>query len=407
MPSTKLKEVRLNLHYKNSQLHFGLSSFNLQTLIQDYDSPFYVYDLKGIADRFTKWNLAFTKGASVHYAVKANSNLEILKMLKSMGSHVDVVSGGEIKKALEAGFLGRDIIFSGVGKTKSEIELALDSKIYQINVESPAELRRIAEIAISKGLKAPVSLRFNPDVNPETHPYITTGFRENKFGLDESLLPEVIDLLKTYAQSLDLKGLTLHIGSQILDIHVYREAIQKTRTVFEYLKTLGFEMTRFDVGGGVGIHYQEQKLAQEEEFVKAFGQMVEQELQGLNVEIQTEPGRWIVAHSGVLITQVQYIKKTPFKNFAIVDSGMHHLMRPALYGAYHSVWPLASSGQNSLKPYDIVGPICESSDFFAKDRTLPELKENDFLVIADSGAYGFSMASLYNAHGLPKEICLR
>lgn len=403
----KLKEDRLNLHYKNSQLHFGLSSFNLQTLIEDYDSPFYVYDLKGIADRFIKWNSAFSKGVSVHYAVKANSNLEILKMLKTMGSHVDVVSGGEIKKALEAGFFGRDIIFSGVGKTKAEIELALDSKIYQINVESPAELRRIAEIAKSKSIKAPVSLRFNPDVNPETHPYITTGFRENKFGLDESLLPEVIDLLKNFSSHLDLKGLTLHIGSQILDIQVYREAIQKTRTVFERLQKLGFELTRFDVGGGVGIHYQEQKLAQEEEFVKKFGQMVEQELQGLNVEIQTEPGRWIVAHSGVLITQVQYIKKTPFKNFAIVDSGMHHLMRPALYGAYHSVWPLASHVQNSLKPYDIVGPICESSDFFAKDRTLPELKENDFLVIADAGAYGFSMSSLYNAHGLPREVCLK
>lgn len=395
----------MNLHYQNSKLHFGVSETDLTSLVKNYEGPVYVYDLKGIEKRYKSWQQALGEGVSVHYAVKANSNQQVLKKLKSLGAHADVVSGGEIKAALAAGFEPQDIIFSGVGKTVEELTYALDLGIYQINVESPSELRRIAQIAEQKKIKAPIAVRYNPDVNPVTHPYITTGFRENKFGIEQGLLPEIVTLLQNHSTNLELKGFTLHIGSQILDIEVYQEAIQKTKVIFHEFKAMGFELQRFDIGGGLGIHYERADLEAEEVLVRKLGAMVQAELGDLGIEIQTEPGRWIVAHSGVLISQVQYVKSTSYKNFIILDSGMHHLIRPALYGAYHGLWPLCQR-EGALQVYDIVGPICESSDYFAKNRELTPVQEDDFVVIADAGAYGFSMASLYNAHHLPQEICI-
>ena len=358
--------------------------------------------MDGIKKRFEILQKSFQKKVSIHYAMKANFNVHILSALAEAGACVDVVSVGEMKAALMAGFRSEQIIFSGVGKTQHEISFAIQNQIRQINVESPSELRRIVQVSESLKQSVEVCFRMNPDVNPETHPYITTGFRENKFGMDESFLPELEDILKT-ATHVKLVGLTIHIGSQIMDLKVLHEAIVKTKPLFQSLRERGFPLSRFDVGGGLGIDYQNQDLLMEHKMMQDYAHLIESELASLDCEIQCEPGRWLVGHFGILVAQVQYIKKTQYKNFVILDTGMNHLMRPSLYKAYHKLWPVQQrSGEE--KSYDVVGPICESSDFIGMDRKLTPLEEGDFLVISDAGAYGYAMASQYNLHEMPEEF---
>lgn len=387
----------------DQQLEFD--GVRLSSLVKDEQEPTYVYSRKGIHDRVFQFQSAIAKSLSqryaIHYAVKANSHPEILKLMKMLNLGVDVVSGGELKKCLEAGFLPQQIIFSGAGKSKEEIRLALKTQIKQINVESLSELKRIAVLAKELGTKAHVVLRINPQVDPKTHPYISTGFRENKFGIDESMLVECADLIRN-SPELVWTGISSHIGSQLMEFTAIRETFQKMRKVFDQYRNQGFNLTTFDVGGGIGIDYS-QPAHTDQKQIEEYSKVLQEELNGLEAQIQMEPGRILIARAGVLLTQIQYIKKTPFKNFAICNSGMHHLMRPALYHAEHRILPVIQKPGPELS-FDVVGPICESSDFLGKNRLFSGIQEGDWLAVADAGAYGVSMASGYNAFAFPKEI---
>lgn len=396
---------------KNADFFCDESSFQ-GTGAKSLKAPIYMYDLNIIkeyynllVESFKSLNHQPNNHLQVYYAVKANPHPEILKTLSQLGAGVDVVSGGEIQRALECEIPAEKIIYSGVGKTGEEIRLALEKGIKQINVESSSELFRIGQIARTMGKKADVAFRFNPDVNALTHPYITTGFRNNKFGMDEGMFPALLEILNDFKEELNLVGLTLHIGSQLLDVRSIFEAIKKTIPLYERLKAAGHPLKRFDVGGGVGINYKKNKDSTEIELIREYGRKTSELLSPLGCEIMIEPGRWLVGRAGVLITQIQYIKKSMHKNFLIVDTGMHHLLRPCLYQAYHRILPLHKK-QGPCTVYDVVGPICESSDVLGVERQFSPLNEGDILAIADCGAYGFSMVNQYNLHSPPTEHIL-
>ena len=385
--------------YKKADLYFKETL--LSQLAIQYKTPLYVYSTSVIYERLEAYLQAFNHEAKVYFSMKSNSNHEVLQLMQKQGVGVDVVSIGEIKKAFLAGFKPSDVIFSGVAKTVEELEFAIEKNIKQINVESPQELDRIGQIAERLQKSTSVAFRYNPDVSPDTHPHITTGFRENKFGMDSSFLPDLEQLLSKH-KKLVLKGITLHIGSQILNIEVIKEAISKTIPVYKHFQSLGFPVDCFDIGGGLGISYHPQ---QQSPNVAGYGQMVRRLLQPLGCRILCEPGRVIMAPSGILLTQVQYIKNTRYKNFAVVDTGMHHLLRPLLYNAYHKILNLKKK-QGVGKVYDIVGPICESADVLGKARAFKRLQQDDILAILNVGAYGYSMANFYNSHPLPREILI-
>lgn len=388
------------LEFFGENLHVKLSAKEWEQ-----QGPVYYYSKKAIENRLAlyleKLGKALPQGFQAHYAVKANSHPELLKLYAKHNIGADVVSGGELKKALDAGIPAAKIIFSGVGKTASEIRLALENQICQINVESPSELKRISKLAQEMAKKITVVLRVNPHVDAKTHKYISTGFRENKFGIDQDSISECLEVLKD-SKNVSLGGLSCHIGSQLLDFSAFKEALQKLKKLHVEITQAGFPLDRLDIGGGLGIVYAEDASA-DAQVLDKYCEVLKEELKDMKVKIQTEPGRFLIARCGVLITQVQYIKKTPYKNFLIVDSGMNHLIRPALYEAYHRVFPTLQRSGESFKA-DVVGPVCESSDFFAKDRDFTKVEEGDWLALADSGAYGFSMVSLYNSFALPREV---
>ncbi len=362
-------------------------------VVQNKKTPFYLYDLDDISYRVG----LFKSSLQLHYAMKANCHPKVLDRIQSLGLGVDVVSGGELELALKHNFSPAYIVFSGVGKTVEEIEFALKTQILQINVESLAELKRIAQIAQRINVKAQIALRLNPDVEAKTHPYIQTGFRENKFGIDESSMTEVIEFIRHHKKNLKLMGLTLHIGSQILDLSSFRDAFLKTKKIFLDLRS-EFDLSTFDIGGGLGILYGKEGQS-DEKGISDYLEIVNACLSDLKgVRILSEPGRILVARCGLLVCQVEYIKQTPYKQFAIVNTGMHHLLRPALYQAEHRIEKLISK---NLPPqtYDVVGPICESADSIAKALKIETLSENDFVLIFDAGAYGEVMASNYNLKG--------
>jgi diaminopimelate decarboxylase len=280
--------------------------------------------------------------------MKANPNPQVLRCLKDLGAGADVVSLGEIKRALENGFSPKDIVYSGVGKTRHEITEALKLEIYQINVESLPELERIGEIAQSLKKKAAIALRLNPDIDIKTHPYIATGLRDNKFGMELSLVPELIECLKKYSESLELVGISLHLGSQMVEFDGYKEALEKLKLVYRELQSEFSTLRKFDFGGGLGIFYDRHDLAQEENLLKEYAAITLHALADLKCELQSEPGRWLVAHAGVLISQVQYIKKTTRKKFVIIDAGMNHLIRPSLYEASHLIYPIDKKNTKSM-----------------------------------------------------------
>ncbi|MEK7357517.1 MAG: diaminopimelate decarboxylase [Bdellovibrionota bacterium] len=397
--------------YRDRELRLGNADASVRVADVAYRSgrPTYVYDLDDVEMRFRKYRDSFAGMThTIHYAMKANSNPKILAMLARVGAGVDTVSAGEIKLAVQAGIPADRIIFSGVAKTERELEYAIGLGIKQVNVESPSELRRIAKISRRLGRVTDVAFRMNPDVDAKTHPYITTGFRENKFGMDESFVPELLETLKTNEASLRLRGLTMHIGSLLFDLAVLRQALEKICAVHRSLASRGFQLDRIDVGGGLGIRYETDDATEELAILAAYGKMVREtltaELGDLSgIEVLTEPGRMIVARSGLLVSEVQYVKRAPAKTFLIVDTGMHHLLRPALYQAKHRVLPLKVSDQ-PRHSYDVVGPICESSDVLAKNVELSEVHEGELIALADAGAYGFAMANTYNAHELPDEV---
>lgn len=397
--------MKHNFSYQNQDLHWGTTKKPLKDLLKSYSGPVYVYDLGLIRHRarLLKEKLA---PAKVFYAVKANYHVRVLEALRSVGCGADVVSGGEIHQAEKAGFNPKEIIFSSVGKTRAEIRLAIEKGIHQLNVESLEELNRIAEIARSLGgKKAQIALRVNPDVSIQTHPYIATGLKENKFGISTELLNEALEIFRVHKDVLDPVGLSMHLGSQMLEFSGFEEALRLKKNLFWDLKKSLPSLQRFDFGGGLGIFYDQDRLDLEEKMLQTYANIVRKETADLvaaGIELQTEPGRWIVGHGGVLLSQVQYIKKTPHKLFAVLDTGMHHLLRPALYQAEHKIYPLQAKPEEIT--YEFVGPICESSDVIARDRKTSKLEPDDFVAIADTGAYGYSMASSYNLHPFPQEL---
>lgn len=389
--------------YKNQELVLGPKEKKLLALTDNWQGPLYVYDLDLIEQRFVQMQSEL-KGVRLFYAMKANSHPTILKLLKKLGAGIDVVSLGEIKRALEAGFESSDVVYSGVGKTKNEIINALELGIFQINVESFPELERISKISEQLNKKAQVSLRLNPDVDIKTHPYIATGLRDNKFGIEMHLLPDLIEFLKMKSKHIELVGVSLHLGSQMLEFDGFQEGLEKLKNAYLELKSHFSSVRRFDFGGGLGIFYEKQDATSEANILRSYAGIVKSSLQGLGAELQSEPGRWLVAHAGVLLSQVQYLKKTSQKTFLVLDTGMNHLIRPALYQSYHHVWALKQKTEKMN--VDIVGPICESADFIGKEREICLLAEDDFVAIQDAGAYGFSMANTYNLQNLPQEICI-
>lgn len=376
----------------------------ISNLYKRTKGPFYLYDLAGIRARCRNFRDAINlDNVSIYYAVKANANKKVLQTILRAGFGADVVSGGELRRALSVGFKPKQIIFSGVGKTETEIKLAIKKNIRQINVESSEELIRIASIAKRYKKRIEIGIRVNPNISAKTHPYITTGFHKNKFGVDLSSIGEIEKIFNENFESLKFVSISMHVGSQINDLKVFNDAIKKGLSLIEKLKKNGWLISRFDIGGGLGINYQKE-TSDDKKNIKRYGALVSKLLRDVNsdLEIQFEPGRILVARFGILVSQVQYIKKNKTRTFAILDTGSHHLIRPALYGAYHRITPIVKRPKNYT--YQVVGPLCESSDFLAIDRKISELKQGDLVIVADAGAYGYSMASTYNLHELPPEF---
>lgn len=393
------------LNYQSDSLCFGEKSIRLESLAKDWRGPLYVYDLGTIRER-ARWMKSAFRSVQAYYAMKANSHPRVLQTLAAESYGADVVSGGEIQRALECGFSPKQIIYSGVGKTLAEIELALQVGIRQINVESLPELERISKVAKRLGKQAPVVFRLNPDIAIETHPYIATGLAENKFGIESGLWGEILSRLSREKDSLRPLGLSLHLGSQMNEFESLREALKKLIPFWKEGASVSPDFRVFDAGGGLGVDYEKENPEAELELLQNYANTIESCLKDLPAETQIEPGRWLVARAGLLLTQVQYVKRNSHRQFVIVDSGMNHLIRPALYSAWHRIFPLRQDPNAKLEKFDVVGPICESADFFAKERLLPCPQEGDIWALADAGAYGASMANTYNLQALPQEICL-
>jgi diaminopimelate decarboxylase len=376
----------------------------LKRIAREVGTPAYVYSLATLKRHFQVFDQAFAQVPHiVCFSVKANSNLALLRAFAKQGSGFDIVSGGELFRALKAGGDPKKIVFSGVGKKKHEIEYALNTGILMFNVESDEELTALNEIAAGIGKKAPISLRVNPDVDPQTHPYISTGMKKAKFGVD------IKKSLETYKKAvalanIDVVGVDCHIGSQLTSLTPFVDALAKVREYLDRvlageMKKEGAQIRYLDLGGGLGINYHDETPPLPDEYARA----IVQGLEGLEVTLILEPGRVIVGNAGILLTEVQYVKETDTKKFVIVDAGMNDLIRPALYGSYQAIRPIVESKAEPIVA-DVVGPICESGDFFAKDREIARPRRNDLLAIMSAGAYGFTMASNYNSHPKPPEV---
>ena len=368
---------------------------------EEFGTPCYVYSKNSIQTNFNRFKDAFGKRKNlVCYAVKANSNIAVIKILADLGSGFDIVSGGELSRVLAAGGDPSKVVFSGVGKTHDEINYALDHKIKCFNVESESELHRISDIARELNVEANISLRVNPDVDAKTHPYISTGLKENKFGVD------VDDAMRLYRMASGLPnvsptGIDCHIGSQLTDIAPMRDAALKMVELTDALIAENIEIDHIDFGGGLGIQYQKETPMHQELFVKMLLKIMGKREQ----EILVEPGRSIVGNSGVLLTKVEYLKHGSNKNFVVVDAAMNDLARPSLYNAYHHIDNVIQKEEKKPKRYDIVGPICETGDFLGKDRNL-SVNEGDVLAIHSVGAYGMTMSSNYNSRRRASEILI-
>ncbi|MBY0314025.1 MAG: diaminopimelate decarboxylase [Bdellovibrionales bacterium] len=383
------------------------TAVELHSLTEGRDHGFYIYSLDSIQNKINalKSSLGPLKN-KIHYALKANSHPKILDLFKKNGIGADVVSGGEMNWALKHGFAPSDIIFSGVGKSKTEIRQAIEQDIYQINVESLSEVSRIGEIATELQKKVRLGIRLNPNIKVDTHPYITTGFRENKFGIPEEQIKKALQIIKKNQPWLELQGISAHIGSQIREISPMMDSAKSLLTTYESLVRQGVPLKNLDIGGGVGINYLSEDESDELAFLKTYGEGLQSLLSQFPGQLLTEPGRILVGRSGILCTRVEYIKDNGFKNFIVVNSGMNHIMRPSLYKAHHRILPLKPQLKGAMKNFDVVGPICESSDVLGADRAMATPKEGDWLALMDAGAYGMSMASTYNHHALPEEVII-
>jgi diaminopimelate decarboxylase len=368
-------------------------------IVEKFGTPVYIYSYRTIINHYRKLDRAFQDLEHlICYSVKANPSLAICKALANEGSGFDIVSGGELYRILKIGADPQKIVFAGVGKTASEIEYALKSNILLFNVESFSELLLLNEIAQKLERKAPIALRVNPDVDPGTHHYITTGRRENKFGVDLQLAPEMLEEARKLP-GIEIMGVHAHIGSQITSVEPYFIMVERVLSLIEELRRQGFNLSWMNIGGGMGIVYHDETPSTAEELAQA----LLPNLKKAGLKIIIEPGRFIVGNAGILVTKVLYWKKTAGKEFVIVDAGMNDLIRPALYQAYHHITPITMLSHPEVIA-DIVGPVCESGDFFAHDRKIRRVEPGEYLAIMSAGAYGFSMSSNYNSRPRGPEV---
>lgn len=395
-----------HFNYKDGILH--AEDVAVTKLAAEHGTPFYCYSLATVRRHYKVFTENFTgMDHMVCYAAKANSNHDVLKALAGMGAGADVVSGGEIERAISAGIPASRIVFSGVGKTRAEIAKALKANIFQFNVESEPELEAIDQTACEMSVKAPVAIRINPDVDPKTHAKISTGMKENKFGVEMELATILYDRASKM-KGIEIQGVSVHIGSQLLNMEPFRQAFTVLRGFVADLRSRGHNISTLDLGGGFGIRYGDEVPPS----LSDYADIVRTTVADLGCKLMFEPGRMIVGNAGILVTKVIYVKKTSSRIFVIVDAGMNDLMRPALYGAKHEIVPVIQSGdehggkQNQTILVDIVGPVCESSDIFAEQIKMPPLNEGDLLAIRSAGAYGAAMASSYNSRALIKEVAV-
>lgn len=380
----------------NGELH--LEGASLADIADRFGTPCYVYSKKELTDRFQQFAVGFQSvDHLVCYAVKANPSLAILNLFAKAGAGFDIVSGGELARVIVAGGDPGKVVFSGVGKTEAEMRAALQANIMCFNVESAAELERLNVVAGSMGRKAPVSLRVNPNVDAKTHPYISTGLRDNKFGVAYE------DALALYRRAaampnIDVHGVDCHIGSQLTELSPFLDAFDRILALVDHLDTAGIHVSHIDIGGGIGIRYSDETPPDFTSYAKA----VLQKLGNRKVKLVMEPGRALVGNAGLLLTRVEYLKHGETKNFVIVDAAMNDLMRPALYDAYHEIVPVKSSIAEA-QTYEVVGPVCESGDFLGRDRKLA-IRQGDLLAVLSAGAYGMSMSSNYNTRPRAAEV---
>ena len=384
--------------YRDNEL--TIEGVTLADIAKKEGTPCYVYSRAAILERYQGYDKAF--GAAAHqvcYAVKANSNLSLLRLLAEAGAGFDIVSGGELFRVLKAGGDPAKVVFSGVGKSREEVEYAIASGIHSFNCESETELALIDSIASRHGISARAALRVNPNVDAKTHPYISTGLQDHKFGINIDQVKDIYDRAAGLGH-LKLEGVSCHIGSQLLDTKPLLEALDGVLALVQKLRAAGHRIVELDMGGGLGVAYEsDQRAPSTEEFL----QLVCQKTAGLGLKLMVEPGRSIVASAGVLLTRVMYRKKTAKKEFVIVDAAMNDLIRPALYQAHHEIVPLRHRELGTITA-DVVGPVCESGDFFARDRELANVFSGDYMALMTAGAYGFVQASNYNSRPRPAEV---
>jgi diaminopimelate decarboxylase len=409
-----------SFHYRENRLY--CEEVDLARVAQEFGTPLYVYSAGTILDHYRRLDAALAPLEHlICYAVKANSNGAILKLLGEAGAGFDIVSGGELFRVLKAGGDPKKCTFAGVGKCREEIEYALDEGVLSFNVESEAELRSIDEIARNKSVRAPIALRVNPDVDAGTHRYVSTGRSENKFGIALDRAAAVYEEAARMPNIL-IRGVQMHIGSQITDAAPFAEAITKVTPLIRELKER-YPMEFFSVGGGIGIVYESSFASGSKDWwterdrveatmtlpltIQDYAAAILPPLRSIGLRVLLEPGRLLVGNAGVLLTRVRYIKQTGPKKFVIVDAGMNDLIRPALYQSYHEIVPVREPAAGNRESVDVVGPVCESGDFFAQNRELPEMKEGDLAALMSAGAYGFAMASTYNSRPLPAEVLVQ
>jgi len=389
-------------HFKYRDNVLCCEDVSIQEISAKIGTPFYLYSYATLKRHFQVFNAAF-EGVSklICFSAKANTNLAVLKIFVDMGCGLDIVSGGELYRGIKAGFSPDRIVYSGVGKRVDEIDYALETGILMFNVESPVELELINRRAGELKKRAPVAIRVNPDVNPKTHPYISTGLKKNKFGINTEAAIESYRIAGSL-DHVDIVGIDCHIGSQITETKPFESALISLKTLIDDLKQKGTEIKYLDMGGGLGITYADEKPPSLSEYAGT----ITQQLKGMNIQLILEPGRVLVGNAGILVTKVLYRKTGEVKNFVIVDAGMNDLLRPTLYNAFHAIEPVVNSKKNLIVA-DVVGPICESSDFLAVDRSIRDVESGDLLAVMSAGAYGYVMSSNYCSRPRVAEVMVR
>jgi len=404
--------------YRDGRLH--VSDVAVERLAAEVGTPFYCYSADALEHGYRYFAEALSGlPATICYALKANSNQAVIRTFAELGAGADVVSEGELRRALRAGVPPHKIVFAGVGKTAGELATGLEAGILQFNVESLSELRTLSQVAVERGVTAPVALRVNPDVDAGTHDKITTGRADSKFGIDAAAAREFL-LANREIPGIRVEGLAVHIGSQLTDVAPYRLAFERLVALYKELREAGVPLKRLDLGGGLGIDYRHSlpgpdaagragsAVDDAEARVSAYAEAVRGLVKGLDAELVFEPGRLLVGNAGMLVTRVLYVKDNGPRRFIIVDAAMNDLIRPSLYDAWHEIVPVkAPPAGAELRPVDVVGPVCESSDTFARQRPLPPLAEGDLVAFSSAGAYSFVMASTYNSRPLPPEVLVR